>query len=389
MNLVETIALLGVTVTPGTILSVAQRLTRSLANLLGTPTVTLDAGDVTTAIIATRAVTPAKFSDEARSLLNGFKNRVINGNFNFLRRDPAVNNPATATFCFDRWRISYDGTVGTMNVGVIASNLVGYQILEDVSNQAMRWNQSVAGSGGTFRFIEQRIEDARTLAGVNATISFWGTITSGQDYIVELVRVYGTGGSPSVSETLFTQTIAGSAGWAKQELTFAIPNVWGKSFGTNGDSYLALRFRMPVNVVFDFYLSLVQLELGSVASAFEQRGNGVERLLCNRYFESSYTDGVYPDGNSNLGNSIMIGQTTGIALGYVIFGAQKRAIPTISVFAPAGGSGAGSVREGLSTVILAVVPSFIGTRAFSRIDKAASFTVNAFYDFHWTANAEL
>lgn len=344
-------------------------------------------------LIAVKAVTPSRLSDESRSLLNGFKNRIINGRFDFARRDNSVNNPASGTFCFDRWRIQYDGTGATHNCGVIGSNLVGYPTLEDYAVQAMRWLQSGASTGDTYRYIEQRIEDARTFSAQNVTVSFFGAITSGRSYTVEVVRNYGTGGSPSATEVLYITTINGASGWAKQELTFAMTSVQGKSFGSNADHYIGLRFKMPLNTDFDFYLALVQFELGSVASAFEQRQIPVERELCNRYFIKSFRAATEPAQNvgNNTGEQMAIAGKAGAGAQYIpiAFPTPMRTVPTVTTYNPAAANA--QVRDVVAAADCSAVTVSNATERGVLINATGngSTAVGNLLSVHWTADAEL
>jgi hypothetical protein len=378
-------------VTPGHTLAANEEVTREKLNLLGNPTVQIEDGDVTTGKLADKAVMPAKLADDTRALLNGFKNKIINGNFEFERRNNAAS-PATGDFPFDRWAVEFDGTAGTsLSVAPIASNIVGSPAMEDRTVQVLRWNQANAGSGDTFRRLRQRIENARTLANQTVTISFWMAMSLDDVVTVSLVRNYGTGGSPSAPESIAITggAITGIAGWVRQTLTVTLPNVQGKSFGTAGNSYLELRFALPINDTFDFYLGLVQLELGPVASEFEQRGTQIERFLCDRYYQTSYPRGSYPTDAINVGNQIFLGFSVDAAFGTVAFPVSMRTTPTVVVYDPGGSGGANSVRESFAGAVASVTPDFIGARGFCRFNKTSSLTVNRFYDLHYTASAEL
>jgi hypothetical protein len=66
----------------------------------------------------------------------------------------------------------------------------------------------------------------------------------------------------------------------------------------------------------------MQLEVGSVATTFEQRPYGMELALCQRYYETIVQPG-------SMGPSCIIYQASFIALGYQQYRVQKRATPTI------------------------------------------------------------
>ena len=79
----------------------------------------------------------------------------------------------------------------------------------------------------------------------------------------------------------------------------------------------------------DFYLTGVQMELGSVATNFEHRSYGEELALCQRYFEKfGNPDGV--SGNVFFGITSATNATS--ARGPIVdFKVTKRALPTIAL----------------------------------------------------------
>jgi hypothetical protein len=87
-------------------------------------------------------------------------------------------------------------------------------------------------------------------------------------------------------------------------------------------------------------VSKVQLEFGSVASAFEQRPYGLELILCQRYYETTYNAGT-PPGSANY-NGAIAGPTCNGNMGavtlYFTFKVQKRTSPTVFFWGPQTGT---------------------------------------------------
>ena len=85
-----------------------------------------------------------------------------------------------------------------------------------------------------------------------------------------------------------------------------------------------------------FYITGVQLEVGSSATGFEYRQYQQELALCQRYYEKSYNDGTALGTATTVGvvgQSGLQGVTTTTEAGtYVTFKVTKRATPTISVW---------------------------------------------------------
>lgn len=212
--------------------------------------------------------------------ISGFRNAIINGGFDVWQRGTSFTT-GSGTYTADRWVYSFNGTGATRTVSqqsfTPGNTISGYE-----PQYHLRYAQSVAGTGGTYNVIGQRIEDARTFAGQTVTISFWAkaaastTITTGFD------RNYGTGGSSSDDNTnIVSHSLTTS--WQRFTTTVTIASVSGKTIGAN--SLLLFWIGMPTNATFTIDIWGVQVEKGSIATPFEQRPIAVELALCQRYFE--------------------------------------------------------------------------------------------------------
>lgn len=384
-------------ITPG------QTIDHTVLNAL-MESLTVKNGNMLEAMYGAQSVPLTGLKSDVTALFNGFKNKIINGKFDFERRNNlALPNPASGTFCFDRWAFEYDGTVGTVSVAPIATSLVGAPSMQDLAAQVLRINQSVAGAGGTYRRIRQRIEDARTHANKTITLGCWAAIGAPQTFDIQLIRNYGTGGSPSPTETYsFASAISTGGGWGFQNYQLSLPNVQGKSFGTNNDSYLELRFNLPVNVAFDFYLSLVQIEPGAVATDFEQRHPAVERALCDRFYQKSYNQTVMP-GTASSGGNVWgaILATTRVAIAGSVagtlrlgnrFGVRMRTTPSMTLYSENDGASGAVYVNGTAnrTGCTAAGISEIGFRQISVSNASAqAIAADDSIGYHYEADAEL
>jgi hypothetical protein len=90
-----------------------------------------------------------------------------------------------------------------------------------------------------------------------------------------------------------------------------------------------------------WFITGVQLEVGSVATPFERRPFGAELALCQRYFEKSYNMSVAPGAASGGSGSISITccGNTNRAFGNAVFKISKRADPTVTFYSTEGTSG--------------------------------------------------
>jgi hypothetical protein len=218
--------------------------------------------------------------------LAGFRNRIINGNFDIWQRDTSFSNPADGAYTADRWVIFYDGSGATRTVS--------QQIFNPGSTEAalgapffLRHAQTVAGSGGTYNNVNQRMEGVRTYEGQTVTLSFYarGTSASLTLATIELRQDFGAGGSAEVFTTVASSVVIAGSTFARYTYTVTVPSITGKTVGTS--AFLELIFNLPVNNTFSLDIASVQLEPGPVATPFEQRPIGTKLALCQRYYQTA------------------------------------------------------------------------------------------------------
>ena len=163
------------------------------------------------------------------------------------------------------------------------------------------------------------------------TVSFACTVYGNPISVSVILRQYfGTGGSPSayVDTAIGAVTLAATATLYNFSLTGAVPTIAGKTLGTNGDDYAEVIFLFPSGTTFTLNLWNVQAEDGVYATPFELRPKGIEKMLCQRYFHSTFADGVSP-GHNNGSNA---GSSTG-SLQYVIsYPVEMRRVPTVTTY---------------------------------------------------------
>jgi len=255
------------------------------------------------------------FSDINGGQLAGLRNKVINGNMGIAQRGTAavttnVYGPA------DRWRndslgSTFSTTQGKFVSGDTLFNNGGAQYFTTVAVT------SVAGAGNYYALL-QPMEDVTVLGGQTVTVSFWAKAASGTPSIgLELWQFFGTGGSPSATATGTGQAQALTTTWTKYSKTFTVPSLSGITLGTTENtSYTALSFWLDAGSSVairsgsigqaskTISIAQVQLEIGSVATPFEQIPYGLSLQLCQRYYQrnpiatgafgttpSSYLDG--------------------------------------------------------------------------------------------------
>ena len=134
-------------------------------------------------------------------------------------------------------------------------------------------------------------------------------------------------------------------------------------------------------------LSKPQLELGAVATSFDQRAYSQELAMCQRYYETSYDIGTAPGAAWSLNGGMGIGTsfpTNNHRQSYP-FKVPKRAVPTLTFYDATGASGKYSYytstwNNGGTTFTINTACStaiYWGISMASSIEAQASYTASA------------
>lgn len=241
---------------------------------------------------------------------SSFRNKIINGDFRINQR-AFSSTTATSSFGFDRWGMYSDGGTVTYSAQsfTLGNAITGYEPTNFI--RIVTTGQSAAGN---YAQIVQSIENVRTFAGQEITISFWAKAASGTPKVaIEMGQNFGTGGSPSASVNTYVTQSTLSTSWQRFTITTTIPSISGKTLGTTANtSALSISFWVSAGTNFNsrtgslgiqsntFDIWGVQLEAGSGATAFEVRPIQTELALCQRYYEKAQFDvRVNANGASN------------------------------------------------------------------------------------------
>jgi hypothetical protein len=233
---------------------------------------------------------------DVNEYLTSSQNLIINGAFEINQR-AFTSTTTSGALGFDRWRLINAGGTATYSAETFTPGEApggGYEF----KNFA---RIVTAGQSGTTvqTTLRQSVENVTTLAGQTATVSFWAKADSGTPKIaVEVFQIFGTGGSPSSNVVFYVNQITLSTSWARYSLSFEVPSIIGKTFGTNNNDYLSLNLWVSAgsnfdertgslgvqNNTFDFWG--VQLEEGSTATPFSRNANSIQGELaaCQRYY---------------------------------------------------------------------------------------------------------
>ncbi len=217
---------------------------------------------------------------------SGLRNLLINGTMRTNQRGvPSLTNPASGAFLMDRWRLAYDGS-GAARVWSYMDITPGDEVLTGGNIFYTRVEQTSSGAGATYLFLTQRIESARTLNGRKATVSFYARRVAGAGTTISGRFRQFFNGSTAVDTYFPATTVTGS--WQRYSFTVDVPSVAGKTIGAG--NYLEFSLALPFNQAFTIDITGVQVEEGTSASPFEDVSQGLELMLCQRYYERLASD---------------------------------------------------------------------------------------------------
>ncbi|CAB4148189.1 hypothetical protein UFOVP696_25 [uncultured Caudovirales phage] len=319
------------------------------------------------------------------------RNVIINGDFGIWQRGTSFTG-ASNVYTSDRWVNDYfDGTpsftVARQTFTPGAAPVAGYE-----GNFFLRQTISTTG-GATVLNLTQKIEDARTLAGQTVTLSFWAKADSNRALNLVVFQSTGTGGSGGTTNL---QSVSLTTAWQRFTWTFNIGSLSGATMGAN--SYVQLTFRQTIAAGSVLDIWGVQLEAGSVASAFETASGSIggELALCQRYYTTSIpTDFTIANfSGMNQGSSSAIGWcssgSTNDIFTTIQYPVPMRAAPTFVIYS-AGNRTAGSVRDAVTGSDLAVGNYSVQAGNNKGFNYMTGFTATTGrpYSFQWTASAEI
>jgi hypothetical protein len=333
--------------------------------------------------------------------LDGFvnmKNRIINGAMVIDQRNAgaSVSSTGSGPFGVDRWRgYGSGGGVFTLQQSTTVPNnkfrnstilTVTTADTSIASSDYYSFNQDIEGFNAAD--LAFGTADAQTV-----TLSFWVRASVTGTYSVSLYNNGGTRGYPATytissadTWTFISLTILGDTGgtWVTNNgvgitIRFDLGsgssgNGTANTWNTSG-TYAANRTSSTVNWISTngatFYITGVQLEVGSTATSFDYRPYGTELALCQRYYEV---------GGYN-GSALWSGDTaTSVAYYYSNqYVVAKRASPTTTTT----NYGRNGFPVGASSIIFNSVGSFVATRTSDSTVNGGYFTDT------WTASAEL
>jgi|688.fasta_scaffold236521_3 hypothetical protein len=225
------------------------------------------------------------------------KNKIINGDF-YINQRNFTSVTSTGNFFFDRFLTSSGNTGGTAVVYTLTPQTFTPGTAPVAGYEGKTFTQvAITTSTSGYILFGQKIEDVRTFANQQITVSFWAKAAAGTPSVSVLAsQQFGSGGSGGVDTYATKQAITTS--WARYSFTMNIPSISGKTIGTNSHlhMYIVLSDAVLSSGVGDqtgtFSIWGVQAEDGPVATAFQTATGTLQGELaaCQRYYYRTGTN---------------------------------------------------------------------------------------------------
>lgn len=226
--------------------------------------------------------------------LLSFRNKIINGNFDIWQRGNTVSIAGTSVYGPDRWCSRDLPSMGASSATWSKQSFTPGQT--EVEGEPEFYARLSVTGASEIVFIDQRIENVRTLSGKTVTASFYLRSSIPGTCSVVGINNYG-GGS---YENAVGENIEVTQNWQKFTVNIMYPSVLGHTLLGGNSNYFRINCP-PGSPVID--IARVQLEIADYATPFEDRPLGLEKILCYRYFynftvsSTRGTGGVTGSGN--------------------------------------------------------------------------------------------
>tara|TARA_Y100000004_G_scaffold34289_1_gene36573 strand:+ start:573 stop:1778 length:1206 start_codon:yes stop_codon:yes gene_type:complete len=339
---------------------------KNLAELLNTDTTVAVAdvadGSITTAKLADGGVSTAKLADNAvtsaKALNLGRRNLVFNGGMQIHQRTGTITLGTALTTTLDRMTF-YKSHAGTNTVEQSTDTPVGF-------SNSLKFTTTVADSSVA---ATDRVAMIYRMEGLDAAKLEFGTSNAQTINISFYVKSSITGthggavGNGSDNRAYpFTYTISSANTWERKSITVAgdttgtwatnnarsLQVCWGLGVGSqfsgtagaweaaDRNSATGATTGVLTTANATWFITGIQIEIGSSASDFEHRSFAEELALCQRYYQKSYVYETAPGTATQHGSWSTGGHQGGTSTGYVEgvinFERLMRATPTLTLY---------------------------------------------------------
>ena len=357
---------------------------------------------------------PATSSTLATQNALGVRNLIINGDMRIDQRGSA-STPVTNNYCVDRFKVEENSNgafTGEQSTDVPTGEGFEYSLKATVTStdtdlattQFARIFQVIEGKN--IPHLMWGTSNAKTI-----TVSFWVKASVSGTYNFNLQN------DDNNRTYMVEYTIDSSNTWEKKTITITgettgvwktdndrgIRVFWSLGTGTTYQTTTGWQIGNYVGTASGtnllatsgatFYITGIQLEVGTEATPFEHRPYDMELARCQRYYEHNYNIGQTPGSSSsypaNMGSWINGFGTQNGQKGFTSeYKVTKRATPSVTFYDTSGNSGRVSYLDAGGTTFnnqtIAIV--FTGTSAI--LGTMANGTQTGIHYF-WVADSEL
>ncbi len=330
-----------------------------------------------------------------------FKNKLINANFRYWQRGTSFAANA-GQYTADRTYCAINAMTG-LN---IVQQTFGSTDPEMIGSGSLYF-MGISYTGNTDAVnhqinFQQSIEDVTMFAGKKVTLSLriCNAGAAGRPIAIEFFRNYKSGTATEFG--IGSKQYALAAGWQTITHTFTMPAITaGASLGAGhyicgviwisaGTSYNARTANLGAQTG-GLTASWWQVEEGDHATPREQRHDGIELALCQRYYEKSFPTGTAPGAVTQDGATSLVISGVSNAQNYgggsTPFKVTKRITPTFTAYSSATGA-PGKIRDSTNNADVAVNAA-VGLNGFLWWTTMAAVTTWVNFTFNWTADAEI
>ena len=373
-----------------------------------------------TANMVTDASGNVSFGGTAAMSSSFLRNRIINGDMRIDQRNAGaeVNPAVTATYYLDRWQatssVASKYKIG-QNAGAVTppTGYTNYLGLTSLSSYTV-------GASDIF-VVRQPIE------GLNVSDLAWGTASAATVTVSFWVRSSLTGtfggslrNSDGTRSNPFTYTISVANTWEQKTVTVAgdTSGTWlttngigiilifsigtGSTFSGTAGAWASANYLSATGATSvvgtsgaTFYVTGVQLEVGTVATPFERQIFNNQVAQCQRYFETTYFSVPNAVPTNASGGYIPIPSAavaSAAQYAFIPFKVTKRASPTVTSYSyTSSTSSAASTVTGTDLAASSGVPFGAGASHFWLVNSSGGSITPTSGGFliHYAATSEL
>lgn len=333
-----------------------------------------------TLTVATDAIVPSLNGGQ----LAGFRNKIINGGCQVSQRAPVALSSSYQYGQVDRHMIAIVGGTG------ISGNIIQNPAVGEQTNCAIGTTQAgTSWTNGNF-YYQHRIEAVNSFGLNSKTITVSARVfqTTGgtRNWKIALYK------PTTTVDTFSAQTLLQTSGVIPS--TSGVVTTVSASFTlSSADASLGLAVYIydsdAPNTISnkEYWITSIQLEVGSVATPFEQRPYGTELALCQRYYAKTYNTDVAPATSTQVGKqsySVQAAANTYFRWD-TRFPVSMRAAPTFTVYSTTGASGNVRLNNASDLAVTTEDAGMSGASLYLLRNAA----LGDFFWYHWTASAEL